>query len=966
MKKLFTFLIFFSFYQLSFTQGVLVEEFTNIHLEEASEQSRMLDSLLENNFGFCIIRYHTDQPAGDPFNESVTDEVADRIRWVGGIDQFPTTVVDGDNLARGDSFDGATANISKDYLDSIYFEKDKKINFFGLGLNFSEDYREVFGSSGMTTIENMDLNVKHYRALVEKVIDSSEPLGPDGQTKFHHVFRGWIYVGNDRIPGNGSIHGWSRFTLPSTIVDLNQLHMVVFATDLDGKVLDCAMVEPEFAPSYALKSTNITVSQNTLCDSLVVPGIRIKNTGVNPIEGVAIKTTIGDSSYIDFRSDVLQPAESADYYLGEREILLSRGTHYIDVTVDYILNAPVQGSISESNGPIRYLVGRAHDMEDVGFEDMPEEGFGPIIVRAKVDEALRVVDAEDIGADQPIGAYGESEHSLMVDLWNWDWDEEDAGNIYKVDNKNFAYLYFDHFSLEDIGQPVLEFDVASANKPNHKCIEISGRPFTCTRNPRSLKTYTGNDILSTAANTSSRYIPKPQDWKSYSLDLNYLKDSKQTHLRFKFTNHVDYTRPNAFYIDNIRIVDAEKTCTGGDILLSKQAALDSFLVVNPDCNTIDGDLCIGAFPGDSLSDITDLQALKNINSIKGDFKLINNPRLKDISALSKLREVLGNIEIINNDSLVSFEALTQLTTAKQAYIVRDNKVLSSVPYISTSKMNGSVEIVDNPELGYLPVKADVIDGDLIVRGNPKIVKLNSSYPLYEVTGDIELSDLSGWKSFWGFGNLNKIQGDLKIKNCGTDSFYGFHNVDTIIGNLHIEDNSVLEKLEFLYRLNAVFGQIKIANNNLLKDISDLDFLQYDDIGRFNSENYDVLLQENKSLQVCNTELFCRLAMDMDKTFLIENNGEGCLDTEQVNQSCLNNAEKLESKALFRLSPNPVKDILSIFLEKSIQIRILTPDGQIWFDKLLDAGQHPIDLSSIPPGLLMVDTGNGSLQKIIKL
>ncbi len=887
MKHTISLITLLFFTTLLNAQSVLIEEFTNINHNNATESSFLLDSLYHRSPNhYCIIRYHTDDPAGDPFNENVKESIINRMDALGEIDQTPMTVIDGDNRPNGVSYSGATTNTTHAYLDSIFISKEERIRFFGLALNFSDDFKSILGSSGMFTINNSGLKVRNYRALVEKVIDVENPIGPNGQTTFTNVFRGWITNGRyEDIPGNGSFHGWEKITIPPSVKDLNNLHMIAFVTDLDGKVLDCTSIDAGEAPSYSLKHTNLTESQSTVCDSIVVPRIRIKNTGVHTIEGVAIKTQIGDSVYIDFRYDDIKPAQEAVYVLDEREILLPRGTHFIDVSVDYILNSPTRGDISATNGPIRYLVGRAYNWENIDFESMSDDSFGPIIVRSKVNAALKIVSAEDVGGNEPIGAYGLSDHALMVDCWTWPWDDEDAGNVFLVDNKNFAYLYFDHFPINHIKQPVLKFDVASANKPNHKCIEVAGSPFTCTRNPIKLKTLTGNNILSTTPNTTSRYVPKAEDWRSHTVDLYRLKEGLQTHLRLKFTNHVDFTKPNAFYIDNIRIESNEKICLDDDVILKTQSEVDSFIIKYPDCNTIQGSLCIGFCDTDSLSNIQNLNGLKNINTIYGAIKIINNPSLVDVGGLSKLREVYGSTEIINNDNLGSLEDINTVTAYDITdYIIQDNETLEYGLSLNAPNILGSVIITNNPSLKRLPFTPIQIENDYIISNNPLLWGFSTDNPLEKIGGDLVIEGNQSWVSLRGFNNIKRLEGNLIIKNNNITSLYGLHQIDTIKGNIVLQNNHQVENIGFL-RPNCVNGNIHIANNDRLINISSLENINYDSLGSRNLTSIDFELSDNDSLQICDNALVCKLVIDNNKDYIINGNGQNCRNKLQVLNSC---------------------------------------------------------------------------------
>jgi len=297
--------------------------------------------------------------------------------------------------------------------------------------------------------------------------------------------------------------------------------------------------------------------------------------------------------------------------------------------------------------------------------------------------------------------------------------------------------------------------------------------------------------------------------------------------------------------------------------------------------------------------------------------------------------------------------------------LEDNAILEKGLPVSVTTMNGSVNVVNNPELTFFPVHVVHLDGDLIIRANPKMRKLNSSYPIENISGNMEFSDLELWKSFWGFGNMKKINGDLSIKNTGISGFYGFHGIDSIHGSLSLVDNYNLEKLNFLYGLTSIQGQLNIVNNDRLKDISDLDNLQYEDIGLSNLETYDIILQDNDSLQLCNTVLFCKVVMENDKLFLIENNGQGCSSAEEIHESCtVAYSSLIETE--HNIFPNPFNDFLSISLENRERIRIVGSDGNTLYDNELEAGIHKIDMTSAAPGLFVLRIGSQTVQKAIKL
>ena len=941
----------------STAQRVLIEEFTNTELPGTADIADNIDELTDGS-QYILIRYHLDEPSGDPFSVGVVADTDLRLNRVGELAVVPSAIVDGIHRATGVEETGASDNVTADYLDSIYLAKERSISFFGLVLNFSDDFSEVIGSSGMVlTNSNTSMSVGNYRALVEKVVDTDQPVGADGSTRFTRVFRGWMTNGSgETIPGNGSFHGWERMDIPSTVVNLNNLEMVVFVTASDGRVLDCVSVPASPAPAYSLNSTNVTAAQeNFICDSIVIPSIRVQNTGVQPIPGVAVKTIAGDSTYMDFITEAIMPGSEQVFELTHRATLLPRGTHFIDCKVEYILNAPSQGNINVTNGPQRYMVARAYQWADVDFEDVEPGTLGDIIVRKRVDEAVTVVSAEDIGATDPIGAYGESDHALMVDCWTWPWNEEDAGNVFLQDNRNFAYLYFDHFPLTDIPDPILKFDVASANSPNHKCIEVAMRPWTCTRNPAILRTLTGNDILSTTANTSSRYVPKADDWRTYEVDLYDYQHAEQTHLRLKFTNHVDFTRPNAFYIDNIRIESNQRLCPDGDILLTSQAEVDSFQLLYGDCNTITGDLCIGSCDSSVMSDIRNLHTLSDIKSIEGGLSIINNPILDDATGISGVRDISGDIMIINNDSLAQLTTTSTIVGDEAVYNVIGNaKLRAAIPYY-VDVMNGDLLIKDNPLLERMPVDAVHVQGDFILEGNPNLFRLTTSYPLLSVSGDIVVKDVLHWNSLRGFFNMTRLENNFTIENTSIINTYGTWQIDTVGGDYSLINNDRMELIGSGTFPPYIFGKLVMVDNEITASEDIFDGLNYEALGSADSLALDFVLTGNDSLTMCNTEFLCRLVADLDKNFVIADNGPTCDSEEAIYSACFDtvvintNVLDINNEDGLSVQPNPVHDEAHVMSASATRAVIIDTQGRQVLTLMLAAGENHIDVSQLPMG-----------------
>ena len=98
-------------------------------------------------------------------------------------------------------------------------------------------------------------------------------------------------------------------------------------------------------------------------------------------------------------------------------------------------------------------------------------------------------------------------------------------------------------------------------------------------------------------------------------------------------------------------------CPEGNVTLSSQAEVDSFLITYPNCTEMEGSLSIIKTAGAA---IYNLDALSQLTSIGGDLILLNLSFLQSLSGLEALETVGGSLDIENcliPDSLNAFDAL---------------------------------------------------------------------------------------------------------------------------------------------------------------------------------------------------------------------------------------------------------------------------------------------------------------------
>lgn len=145
-------------------------------------------------------------------------------------------------------------------------------------------------------------------------------------------------------------------------------------------------------------------------------------------------------------------------------------------------------------------------------------------------------------------------------------------------------------------------------------------------------------------------------------------------------------------------------CLPDGILFSNQAEIDSFEYYYGGCTIILGDVIIIG------EDITNLNGLANITSIRGELLVANNPSLKDFTGLNNLRSILGSLQVGNylngNSSLISFSGLENLDSIGSILFISKNQSLTDISAIENMKFNGyEILIQDNPLLSYCHIQS---------------------------------------------------------------------------------------------------------------------------------------------------------------------------------------------------------------------------------------------------------------------
>ena len=240
-------------------------------------------------------------------------------------------------------------------------------------------------------------------------------------------------------------------------------------------------------------------------------------------------------------------------------------------------------------------------------------------------------------------------------------------------------------------------------------------------------------------------------------------------------------------------------CPPGDVLLTSQTQVDSFLIDYPTCNMIAGSLVIGKqFLSDPNSDITDLSPLGNIEVVSTFLSIFGNDNLTSLNGLSNLNSITNSLIIWDNPGLTDISALGNIN-------------------IPSTTIN--VTIIDNPVLPNLIGLQGITNISLInLNNNAQLSSLGLS--ITNVT-TIFLQNLPSLTSLTGIGSFTEVN-QLNIINC--DALTNLAGPPALVGldRMRISDNDNLTSIHgYNFRNLSTNSSLTITGNPLLSNLGDI-------------------------------------------------------------------------------------------------------------------------------------------------
>lgn len=286
---------------------------------------------------------------------------------------------------------------------------------------------------------------------------------------------------------------------------------------------------------------------------------------------------------------------------------------------------------------------------------------------------------------------------------------------------------------------------------------------------------------------------------------------------------------------------AGQNCLPDGIHFTRQSQIDSFSIQYPGCTEIGGDVCIGNCQSAEDSDITNLDGLLPLTSIKGKVTISHNPLLTSLQGLQNLVVIEDDLLLSWNDILSSFEGLDQVKKMKGSFTLEWSTgidsltgfdmldtiagtltmtylwdltsitAFSNLKYLGGYRLFGLNQLRSIPDMNHLSYLGDFI---LYFNGLTDLPE----FPLLStINGDFHLNGNFLLPALRGFENINRVTGDLTIEAAGEDIIRGtetfnldaFHTLKFVGGSfrLHVER---LDTLDGFTALDSVGGDFSVS------------------------------------------------------------------------------------------------------------------------------------------------------------
>ena len=362
-------ILFFALPLILFSQQkiVLIEEFTNYNCVSCAAQTKVLDSVFnENAFNTILLKYHTNFPNEDPFYLASPTGINLVKKFYGIDNNIPTIIVDGHIKPTGSLPAGSSGNISKKLLDSLSLI-DPILRFFAVGHVYLNGYNNMDVAGGASSLGG-DHEVFYTKALVEQVVNLDKPTSVTGEVAYNYVFRSFVFFRKPiSLPQSGSHHSVDLIYSNKNNYNLDNLGVVHYISDANGKILNAYYDPPYNINEYSILTRNTSNSIAKYWEDTISPSIKIINNGAYDVSDFKIVTDINGHLIRDTFKYFIQAGDSI-VFIG-KTIKLPPGKNLVQIDVEDYNEIAKGGILSKKPEAKKYLILGNHPLPDETFEN---------------------------------------------------------------------------------------------------------------------------------------------------------------------------------------------------------------------------------------------------------------------------------------------------------------------------------------------------------------------------------------------------------------------------------------------------------------------------------------------------------------------------------------------------------------------------------------------------------------------
>lgn len=371
----------------------------------------------------------------------------------------------------------------------------------------------------------------------------------------------------------------------------------------------------------------------------------------------------------------------------------------------------------------------------------------------------------------------------------------------------------------------------------------------------------------------------------------------------------------------------------------------------------------------SQSEIDSFQLDYSGCSVLNGLVWIEGTDISELTGLNIIDSINGTIIIEFNNSLPALYGLENLH-----YVAGNLDIFGNDSLISLEGLNNLSFIGESLWIKYNALdnlmglgNLDSLEGDLEIWECGEMTNFEGMDSLKNINGNVRLWDLNRVKNLNGLGNLSTISGSLSIyHNDSLRSTQGLNNLSSIGSTLSIGDNLLLSDLTGLSNLDSIGGTLGISRNYKLKSMSGLDNIDPESIK-------DLRIVENPMLSECEVQSICDYLASPNGTIEIHDNATGCNSRQEVDSACVYlSIGETNAQPEFSIHPNPSSSLITIETpttpEKNTLLTIYNISGQQLIQSQITEQQMVVDLSGLSQGVYFVivkDNKRVIVEKIIR-